>query len=545
MVQEGVSPIVFDNWRKETFAHILDSKAGSLLAGSFLAYERGHADFLILANPECPEDMVAISPLTTFLGAKFNVPLSKEQVYRYVGAWAAAGRQAVYQWPAIAGQPQTNPVAVSATDPCRAVRPRETSSADTQDSRRKEFRAHTRSVQSAIAILQSNMTEALRQELETSGDYCNAVTSGDLLAMLAEVEKRVICGNRMKEEVVSAALRNVTNPQESGHQQGQAETDEAYISRFRGLVSAAHKVRLMNGTALSEAGCISGFLAGLRPEFDTPKLPWQSNVDQFDSLETVIKLVKSTSQSMLKNLKNSNASRSPQQSYAQTSSSTEQAKRKVDFAAESDTNEKRRSRPFRNFMRQNPSASLYPARSVLAITEDDYDCEDDEHLAASQINEMIRNAIAEHSVFATQGAHGQAGGMYGQPQYQIQQQYPTAAVPTAAVPTAAVQQPMILPPFMHNPQIFLAGQGLARSERPCNYFSRGLLCPYGNTCRYAHAAPLPAVSPHGPSAVTNSPSSHAGGGSASARGQQRRRPRPESTTHSRRGRATRESDEAT
>ena len=54
MVQEGVSPIVFDNWRKETFAHILDSKAGSLLAGSFLAYERGHADFLILANPECP-----------------------------------------------------------------------------------------------------------------------------------------------------------------------------------------------------------------------------------------------------------------------------------------------------------------------------------------------------------------------------------------------------------------------------------------------------------------------------------------------------------
>ena len=37
-----------------------------------------------------------------------------------------SSRQVISQWPAVAGQPPSNPLTVSTTDPYRAVRPQET-----------------------------------------------------------------------------------------------------------------------------------------------------------------------------------------------------------------------------------------------------------------------------------------------------------------------------------------------------------------------------------------------------------------------------------
>ena len=128
-----------------------------------------------------------------------------------------------------------------------------------ENHRLSEYRVYNRSVLTGFAIMQANMSDALVREMSVDPNYNRAINAGDLLAMLATLELKVICGSRIPEDVVTAALRSVTNPHEGKHRQKDGETDKDYILRFQRLVSAAHKLRAMNGSALTEDGRISGF----------------------------------------------------------------------------------------------------------------------------------------------------------------------------------------------------------------------------------------------------------------------------------------------
>ena len=119
-----------------------------------------------------------------------------------------------------------------------------------------------------------------------------------------------------------------------------------------------------------------------------------------------------------------------------------------------------------------PYASFPTSSSgnVLAVNDhDDYDYDED-MFTADQVNQIVQNAIAEHSVLATQGQHFWP------------QQHPYFAAPPQ------------LGYGMH-PQVFLAGQGngfrapgtLSRTQYPCRFFAPGAICPYGDHCKFVHA----------------------------------------------------------
>jgi hypothetical protein len=203
-------------------------------------------DFAILADPECPEDMTAVSPLTTFLGTKFYSALIKGQVYQYIEHWIAAGRPTTYQWPQTPGQPTQGPVTITTFDPCWSVKPRESTTAaqrakNLAEGRISEFKKYLKSFQVAVSMIQENLSESMNQDMSSNGEYRKAIAKGDLLAMMAALERKAICGHRMEESVVTSAVRSVTDPVDKNHQQKQGESDEAYILRFKRLVIAAHK----------------------------------------------------------------------------------------------------------------------------------------------------------------------------------------------------------------------------------------------------------------------------------------------------------------
>ena len=201
---EGIDPSDFETWRKASFAYFLASKSGSNLAGTSLAFNDGHVDFAILADPECPEDMTAVSPLITFLGTKFYSALNKGQVYQYMEHWIAAGRPTTYQWPQTPGRPTQGPVTITAFDPCWSVKPRESTTAaqrakNLAEGRISEFKKYLKSFQVAVSMLQENLSESMNQEMASNGDYRKAIANGDLLAMMAALERKAICGHRMEE----------------------------------------------------------------------------------------------------------------------------------------------------------------------------------------------------------------------------------------------------------------------------------------------------------------------------------------------------------
>ena len=219
---------------------------------------------------------------------------------------------------------------------------------------------------------------------------------------------------------------------------------------------AAHKTRVLNGTPLTETACIQGFLSGLRSEFDAAKLPWQSNVGQFGSLDDATAIVKSTSQNMLTTSKN-NATLDP-------APATTSEKRKTEFPG--DENQPERPRKFRNFRRPN-FEERYPSynktRHVLATIDDDDDFEEEETFTATQIQQLVRNAVSEQTILATMR------NTY-QPLQQSYQQWP---------------------PYMVDPQVFLAGKA---PRQACRYFSSGMQCPYSINCRFVHELPTTAYS---------------------------------------------------
>ena len=108
--------------------------------------------------------------------------------------------------------------------------------------------------------------------------------------------------------------------------------------RFKRLVATAHGLRVINNTQLTETGCITGFLSGLKREYDVVKIHWQANVSQFASLDAAIKIVKATGQSTIQNKLNATStahiSNSIAASGSKHSEETGSNRRKVEYSDE-------------------------------------------------------------------------------------------------------------------------------------------------------------------------------------------------------------------
>ena len=274
--QNGMDPSEFEEWRKSVFAAVLGTKSGERFAGASLAYDRGTIDFEILKDSECPDDIAAICPMTTFLGANFMVPLTKGQVYEYLDAWTAAGRPEMYQWPVGVAGHAGNIVAIAMNDPCRAVSPRITMNAQARarmiaDGRYTDWKPYRRSVEAAFATMEASMTESMRKSLAEVPEYVRAISTGDLLGMLNQTKTKAICGHRIIADVVHDTISNVIRPR-GAHKQREDESDADYALRFKRAVDAAHGLRALSRSELSEQSCIEGYLSGLRSEFSMIKL---------------------------------------------------------------------------------------------------------------------------------------------------------------------------------------------------------------------------------------------------------------------------------
>ena len=513
ITQNGTDPNDFETWRKEVFASILATRSGERFSGASLAYDRGTIDLEILKDSECPEDIAAICPMTTFLGANFMVPLTKGQTYAYLEEWNAAGRPDAYQWPqAVAGLPN-NPVAITANDPCRAIRPRETLTAGqrlrmNQEGRHTDWKPYRRCVEAAFALMQANMTESMRQELTSEPEYLNAISAGDLLGMLNQAKKKAICGHRILSNVIHDAISRVTGP--SGeHMQQDKETDAEYALRFKRLVDAAHGLRALNNSVLTEESCIEGYLLGIRPAFHTVKLQWQ-NVGMFASLSDAMTRVKATGQSIMQN---EAKSRTPAPPAHVAPADSEPVKRKAE-SLESSKPARFRSyrRPFPSSFGLSASADTNPGHVLMAGEEDFYD-PDEEVFTAEQVHKIVRDSVLatqnlnfaspmqqpylqlhgyQQPVLATQSISG-----YGQqawPEQQLNHQLYGPSYGYCAPVLVASQAPRVG-----------AQQTLPKSNHVCKFFAANQICPYGEACRFVHARPAmreQSQSAHGGGAAT-------------------------------------------
>lgn len=502
--QVGLDPSDFEAWRKSVFAVVLATKSGERFAGASLAYDRGTIDLEILKDSESPDDIAAVCPMTTFLGTNFMVPITKGQVYTYLDAWNAAGRPAVYQWPqAVAGHPE-NPVVIALNDPCRSVSPRETMTTAARarmiaDGRYTDWKPYRRSVEAAFATMEANMTESMRQELADTPEYLRAVSTGDLLGMLNQVKMKAICGHRILSDVIHDAIANVINPR-GMHKQQEEEPDADYALRFRRIVNAAHGLRALSRSDLTEQSCIEGYLSGLRSAFATIKLTWQ-NAGFFTSLSDAMKRVKITGQSMIKN---DTVASAPSALTSPAPADPESIKRKAD------TIESPKQARFRSFRRSYPSSPIFHPSAgahsghVLMTSNDEQEELEEEVFTTEQVQQIVRD-----SVFATQNSFFQSPA--------LQSAYPPSHHQQHVLATQNAfnygQQPWTEPqayhsqayhqqygqPYGHNPAIFLASPGaragayhtMPKATLVCRYFAANQPCPYGEACRFLHAQPVP------------------------------------------------------
>ena len=496
MTQSGTDPNDFESWRKEVFAAVLATRSGERFSGASLAYDRGTMDFEILKDSECPEEIAAICPMTTFLGANFMVPLTKGQAYAYLDAWNAAGRPDVYQWPqAVAGHP-ANPVAIAANDPCRALRPKETLTAGqrarmNQEGRHTEWKPYRRCVEAAFAIMQANMTESMRQELTSEPEYLAAVSAGDLLGMLNQTKRKAICGHRILSNVIHDAISRVTGPT-GEYLQLERETDAEYALRFRRLVDAAHGLRALNNSVLTEEACIEGYLLGIRPAFQQVKLQWQ-NIRMFASLNDAMTRVKATGQSMMQN---EAKSRSLSSTMPSAQADSESIKRKADGP---ESPKQARFRPFRRTY-SSPMSNSYladvSAGRVLITEETEFDELESEVFTADQVQRIVRD-----SVLATQALSyaNPAQQPYFHPNYNQYSIFNTQSAPTSGYGSLAWPEQQVTgqmyaygsPVFVTNQGPRLGGlQGRPKAVSECRYFAANQSCPYGEACRFVHGQPI-------------------------------------------------------
>lgn len=480
LVRDGLDPSAVEVWRKQVFAVILSGRGGTAFAGASLAYDRGTVDFEIMKEADCPDSLTAVMANTTFLGMRFAASLTKGQVYLYTDQWIAAGRPNQYQWPPQNGQPLLAPVEIANNDPCRSVKPRETLTAAqrqrmAQEGRSTEWKHYKRTMDGAFAILQAHMSEAMNFAMNQVGAYTLAMSSGDLLEGLSRTKVKAICGTRSLAKVISKAVRNVLEPKETGHQQRENESEEAYTARFKKAVDAAHGLRILGEsvTPLSESDCVRGLLNGLRKGFDAEKAHWLLNVLMYGGLEASIERVKELAEHVPK----------PEVEATPVDNSTSEnqpaaQKRKLETADRESAGQRfRYRRPFQNSSAYSAGSSHAsgagyssnvngtPGRVFLASGNAEGHDYDDDLFTADQVQQLIDEAIHDRMVFATQYAP--------HPWASHQQPYPPYLQTSPVFQLAAASQP-----FQHP----------ARTGFPCRNFARTGQCLYGSSCKFAHVA---------------------------------------------------------